>query len=208
MAALLVNAGPLALGVLAGPEQDAHVTRFGYGVILARVPLFLFQAVQAALLPRLARLATTGEMSEFRRGFKRLMIIVAGVGVVGTGGAYVLGPFAVRKLYDAELTGRTLAVLALGSVCYMVALATAQAVIALRGHSWVALGWTVGVAAFVIVTVVAGHDAFRRVELGTLAGSAAAMVMFLIALRSRLAAGARVDPASLYEAVTDLPLEG
>jgi O-antigen/teichoic acid export membrane protein len=42
-------------------------------VLLARVPLFLFQAVQAALLPRLARLAAEGEIDEFRAGFRRLM---------------------------------------------------------------------------------------------------------------------------------------
>ena len=208
MAALLVNAAPLALSIIAEPSQDAIVTRFGYGVILARIPLFLFQAVQAALLPRLARLATKGEMYEFRRGFLRLLGIVGAVGIVGTGAAYVLGPFAVRTLYDASLTSRTLAVLALGSVFYMVALATAQAVIALRGHSLVALGWTIGVTVFIVVTIVAGNDPFRRVELGTLFGSAAAMFTFLIALRSRLRSGARPDEGSIMEAITDLPVEG
>ena len=208
MAAMLVNAAPLALSLLADKSQDAIVTRFGYGVILARVPLFLFQAIQAALLPRLSRLAARGEMLEFRRGFLRLLTIVTCVGLAGTGAAYVVGPFLVRRLYDATLTNRTLTVLALGSVFYMVALAAAQAVIALRGHSLVALGWTVGVAVFVVVTIFGGHEAFRRVELGTLTGSAAAMVSFLIALRLRLRAGATPDADSLFEAVTDLPVEG
>ena len=208
MAAMLVNAAPLALSIIADQSQDAIVTRFGYGVILARIPLFLFQAVQAALLPRLSRLAAGGEMVEFRRGFLRLLVIVTGVGILGTGAAYVIGPFAIRKLYDASLSSRTLTVLALGSVFYMVALAAAQAVIALRGHWLVAVGWTIGVAVFVVVTAVSGTDAFRRVELGTLTGSAAAMVSFLIALRVRLRSGARPDAGSLFEAVTDLPVEG
>lgn len=208
MAALLVNAGPLAVAVLATAGQDAHVTRFGYGVILARVPLFLFQAIQAALLPRLARLAATGEMKEFRRGFQRLMTIIGGVGVLGVLAAYVLGPLAVRLMYDAELSNRTLCILALGSVCYMIALASAQAVIALNGHAWVALGWTVGVVAFALGTAVASHDAFRRVEIGTLVGSGAAMLTFLVALRVRLRVGEPIDPGNVLEAVTDLPLEG
>ncbi len=208
MAALLVNAGPLALALLAKDDQDALVTRFGYGVILARIPLFLFQAVQAALLPRLARLATRGEMSEFRRGFARLMVVVGGVGTIGTIGAYLFGPFAVDLLYDAELSKRTLTILALGSACYMIALATAQAVIALKGHALVALGWTIGVVAFVIATAAASDDAFRRVEVGLLVGSAAAMASFAIALRSRLRRGAIADAGSVYEAITDLPLEG
>ncbi len=211
MAALLVNAGPLALGFLAASDQDGDVTRFGYGVILARVPLFLFQAVQAALLPRLARLATEGNMHEFQRGFRRLMTVVLAVGAFGTVAAYVLGPTAIELLYDASLTNRTLTVLALGSVCYMVALAAAQAVIALHGHALVAMGWTVGVVVFIVVTAVLGSGdetwLFKRVEVGVLAGSAAAMVTFLVSLRSRLRSGATADAGSILEAMVDRPLE-
>ena len=115
MAAGLVNAGPIATSLLADSSEEALVTRFGYGVIMARVPLFLFQAVQAALLPRLARLAAAGEMDEFRIGFRRLLRVVIAVGVIGVVGAFTLGPFAVELLYDAELSRRTLAVLAAGS---------------------------------------------------------------------------------------------
>jgi O-antigen/teichoic acid export membrane protein len=211
MAALLVNAGPLALAVLAEPTQDAEVTRFGYGVILARIPLFLFQAVQAALLPRLAGLAAEGQMDEFRSGFRKLMLVVLSVGAVGTVAAWLLGPFAVETLYDAELRSRTLTVLALGSACYMVALATAQAVIALQGHALVALGWTAGVAAFFISLVAMNFGSdwlFKRVELAVLIGSAAAMLTFLLALRIKLRAGATANAGSVFEARLDLPIEG
>jgi O-antigen/teichoic acid export membrane protein len=208
MAAALVNAGPIATNILAGKSEASSVTLFGYGVILARVPLFLFQAVQAALLPRLARLAAANEMEEFRSGFKKLLYIVIGVGVLGTVGAFVLGPFAVDLIFDGTLRRRTLAVLALGSAFYMLGLAIAQAVIALHGHAQVALGWTVGMAVFVATTAAVGGEVFRRVELGLLMGSAAAMVVFALALRSRLAAGAVPDEASMLQAFTDMPLEG
>lgn len=208
MAAALVNAGPIATNLLAGGDEEALVTRFGYGVILARIPLFLFQAVQAALLPRLARLAAANEMDEFRAGLKRLLYVVVGVGVIGSVGAWLLGPFAVRTLYDAELSRRTLAVLAVGSAFYMLGLAIAQAVIALHGHAQVALGWTVGMVAFVVTTATLDGEVFRRVEIGLLVGSAAAAVVFALALRSRLASGALPDEASLLEAYTDMPFEG
>jgi hypothetical protein len=122
--------------------------------------------------------------------------------------AYTLGPFVIDKLYDAPLTRRTLTMLALGSVCYMVALAAAQAVIALHGHALVALGWTLGMVVFVIVTAALGGEVFRRVEVALLAGSAASMLAFLIFLRARLRSGATVDSASLMDAVTDWPIEG
>ncbi|MFN8022689.1 MAG: hypothetical protein U0Q03_14270 [Acidimicrobiales bacterium] len=208
MAAGLVNAGPIATNILAGEGEQALVTRFANGVILTRIPLFLFQAVQAALLPRLARLAAAGQMDEFRSGFKRLLVLVAGVAVAGTIGAAVLGPTAVKIMYDTDLEVRTLAMLALGSGFYMLGLAIAQAVLALHGHAQVALGWTVGMAMFVLSTWLLGGSVFQRVELGLVIGSASATLVFAWALRSRLAAGAEPDHASVIEALTDMPFEG
>jgi O-antigen/teichoic acid export membrane protein len=206
-AAALLNAGPIATTLLAGDSDKAEVTQFAYGVLLARIPLFMFQAVQAALLPRLSRLAATGELLEFRAGLRRLMVVVLGVGVIGTIGAFVLGPFVIEVVYDADLTGRTLAMLALGSACYMVALALAQAVIALKGHPLVSLGWITGVVSFVLATWLSSDDLFRRVEIGLLVSSIAAMTAFALALRYKLAAGAVPDRESVFEAITDMPLE-
>ena len=70
-------------------------------------------------------------------------MLVLSVGVAGTLGAWLVGPFVIEKVYGPTLSGRTMAMLALGSAAYMVALALAQAVIALRGHALVALGWGV-----------------------------------------------------------------
>jgi len=72
-AAALVNAGPLAAKLLADNTQSAIVSEFSYAVLVARVPLFMFQAVQAALLPRLSRLAASGNFIEFRSGLRRLL---------------------------------------------------------------------------------------------------------------------------------------
>jgi O-antigen/teichoic acid export membrane protein len=206
-AASLLNAGPIAASVLASDADDALVTQFSYGVLLARIPLFLFQAVQAALLPRLSRLAATGELDEFRAGLKRLMLVVLAVGVIGTSGAFILGPWAIDVVYNADLSGRTLALLALGSACYMVAIATAQAVIALKGHALVALGWGIGVVTFVLATWLASDDLFRRIELGLLASSVASMISFGVALRHKLQSGVVPDQDSIMDAITDMPFE-
>ena len=206
-AASLLNAGPITASLLAEPNESEFVTQFAYGVLLARIPLFLFQAVQAALLPRLSRLAAQGHLEEFRSGLARLLLVVVGVGVVGTTGAFLIGPFAIDIVYGADLSGRTLAMLALGSACYMLALAFAQAVIALKGHALVAAGWGVGVVTFVGVTAVASDELFRRIELGLLASSIAALLFFVVALRQRLAVGAVPDRGSVMEAITDQPFE-
>lgn len=206
-AAGLLNAGVVAASLLAEDNEDALVSRFSYGVLLARVPLFMFQAVQAALLPRLAQLAARGDLTEFRNGLRRLMKVVLTVGVIGTVGALAVGPIVIERVYDAELSGRTLAMLALSSACYMVALSCAQAVIALKGHAMVALGWSIGFGTFCVVTWLAGDELFRRIELGLVASSLAAMTTFALALRNRLNAGVAPDRGSVLEALTDQPLE-
>ena len=59
--------------------------------------------------------------------------------------------------------------LALGSACYMVAISLAQAMIALKGHAYVAMGWSVGVVVFLLATWLSSDDLFERVEIGLLA---------------------------------------
>ena len=206
-AATLLNAGPVAAQIMAPDGQEELVTQFGYGVLLARIPLFLFQAVQAALLPRLARLAARGELDEFRSGLRLLLKLVLVVGVVGTLGAFAIGPFVIETVYDAELSGRTLAMLALSSAIYMACIATAQAVIALQGHALVALGWFVGVVAFFLGTWLSSDLLFRRIEIGLVLSSTAALTCFAIALRHRLATGAEPTPGSVMDAITDMPFE-
>ena len=187
-AAALVNAGPVAANLLADADEAALVSRFGYGVLLARVPLFMFQAIQATLLPRLARLAARREYDDFRSGFRLLAIVVGSIGAIGTVGAFWVGPWILELVYEAELSGRTLAMLALSSAIYMLALATSQAVIALEAHAQVAIGWVLGVVGFVIGTWVSSDEIFRRIEIGLVASSAVSLAWFLGALRHRLRA--------------------
>jgi len=207
MGAALVNAGPLGVDVLADSSEAAKVTAFGNGVLLARVPLFLFQAVQAALLPRLARLAAKGDLEEFKEGLSLLLKVVAAVAVLGTAGAFALGPPVLDLVYEGGLDRRTLTLLALASGVYMLALAIAQAVIALRGHRLVALGWVSAVVTFLVVTAVSSKDLFLRVEAGLVAASTVAFVIFAAALRSLMAAGAAPDAEAFIDGIVDSPLE-
>jgi len=208
MAAALVNAGPLGVDFLANASDAEKVTAFGNGVLLSRVPLFLFQAVQAALLPRLARLAAKGDLEEFRHGFSLLLKVVTAVAVLGTAGSFLLGPPILTMVYEGGLDRRTLTLLALASGMYMLALAVSQGVIALQGHKFVAVGWLSAMIGFLAVTTFASDDLFLRVELGLVAGSTVALAVFSYAFRARMSAGAIPDAESMIDGVPDLPLEG
>ena len=187
-AAVLLNAGPIAANLLASDSQADTVTRFSYGVLLARVPLFMFQAIQASLLPRLARLAAQRSFDEFRRGLRLLVLVVTGIGVAGTIYGALLGPWTLRLVYNADLTGSTLAMLALSSALYMMALAISQAVLALEDHAYVALGWVIALITFILGTWLSSDGAFQRIEIGLVASSLAAVTAFGLRLRRRLSA--------------------
>ena len=100
-----------------------------------------------------------------------------------------------------------MAMLALGSAFYMLALAMAQAVIALKGHALVALGWGFGMATFVIVTWLGSDELYRRIELGLVGSSIAAMVAFGAALSYKLRMGVVPTADSMMDAITDMPFE-
>ena len=206
-AAALVNAGPITVDILGSSEPAEVVTRFGNAVIFARIPLFLFQAVQAALLPRLAKLAAQRNLSEFSRGFRQLMILVCGVGVVGTIGAFLVGPQVLDLVYQGGIDRRTMTLLALASAMYMVGLATAQAVIALRGHAIVALGWFASFSGFVLIAWLSSNDLYLRVELALVGSSMIAIVVFVVALRKLMASDAIFDPESILDAFAERPLD-
>ena len=201
-AQLLVNIGPLAVRVLASDQESGAAGRFLAVLVVARAPLFLFFAVQAALLPKLSGLAARGELDEFRAGLRRLVLALVAVGSVATAGAFVVGPAVVRVLFGPAYTlgSRDFATLAAGTIAYMVALAYAQGLIALRGHRLVAVAWLSGLAAFGVVTAL-GSELISRVGNGFFAGSLAAALVMAVLVEVRLRARAPVG----VHAVGDLP---
>jgi O-antigen/teichoic acid export membrane protein len=209
LAQALVNAGVVAVKLLAtGPNADEIVATFFIGVVVARLPLFLFQAVQAALLPKLSSLATTGQIDEFRSGFKKLVAVVAAVGVLGVVGALIAGPFVVDRAFNADLGRGDLVLLAAGSAAYMLALAVSQALIALHGQNQVALSWLGSVAAFVLGLVVFAPLAlYSRIELSLVLGASTALLAMAVCVIAKTRSGTVVSAGDLIEAIHDVPLQ-
>jgi O-antigen/teichoic acid export membrane protein len=204
-----MNAGPIAMELLAGARQEDEAGRFLAGLVVARVPLFLFQAVQASLLPRLSQLASEGRADEFRSGLARLVGLVAGIAVLGGIVAFVAGPTVVHLLFggDFQLPHRTMGLLGLGSGAFMVASLLAQASIALDGHRPMALAWGVGIVALGVTMATVSSDLFLRVELGGVAGGLGALVAQALVLRVLLRSGVPIETGNLIEAIHDVALE-
>jgi O-antigen/teichoic acid export membrane protein len=200
LTAFLLNAGVLAVELLADENESGRASVFLAGLAVSRVPVFLFQAVQAALLPKLSALAGAGRFHEFRDRLWRLLVAVAAIGIVGVLGAGLLGPTVIHVLFGSEfaLDRIDLVLLAASSAAFMSAVALGQALIALEGQSRVAVGWLVGVASFFAVTAL-GDDLFFRVEAGLAAGSAVAAVVIGVLARHRLHGRLRAHPHTLTD---------
>ena len=154
--------------------------------MIARVPLFFFQAIQVSLLPRLATLHAQGDRRGFGMQVRKLLVLTGGLTVAGTAGAFAIGTPVVSLLFGDEyaLSPRDLTLLALASGVYMIGVVASQGVVALSGHALVALGWGVGVGAFV-TGVSLFSDLLLRVEIGLVAGMVSATFVLLACLTTQ-----------------------
>ncbi len=208
LAQSLSYAAFLAATILAktGAQKDA-LAGFITGIFIARIPILLFQAVQAALLPKLAALAGAGRHDEFRSGMRRLLMVVIGLGVVGTLGGLTLGPFVGKRLFtNWTLSGVDLGLLAAGSGAFILALTLSQGLIALASYARPAVAWVVGIAVF-MVTLALGNELFLRCELAFLFGSLAAAAVMAVFLFGRMLSGPTGDVGTLVGLIEHEPLE-
>ncbi|HWB36731.1 MAG TPA: polysaccharide biosynthesis protein, partial [Rugosimonospora sp.] len=79
----LANAGTVIVQLLAGHDEAAAAGHFTAALVVARIPLFAFAAVQAVLLPGLAGLVGAGDAAGLRARSVTVLTWTAGLGVLG-----------------------------------------------------------------------------------------------------------------------------
>ncbi len=148
---LLGNAGPLAIAVLAGRTDPATTGSFVSVITVGRIPLFLYAAVQAVLLPTLSGLVARGARAELLRTLRTTLLATTAVGVLGVAGIAVLGRWALHVVYGPAFTVAwlDLVLVAVSGAAYMLALATGHTLLAFRRDPLVLLGWVLGLLATV-----------------------------------------------------------
>jgi O-antigen/teichoic acid export membrane protein len=185
---VLANVGPVIVQLLASAEEAAAAGRFTSALVIARVPLFLFAAVQAVLLPGLAALASAGESAGFRR---RLRLVVTGTGAIGglgTLAVLAVGPELVRALFGPGFVvdREVITLIAASGALFMLAQVAAQALLALGADRTVVLGWASGLVALLLVCLVplpAVERAAWALVVGS--GAAAGVLGAVLAVRMR-----------------------
>lgn len=157
-------------------SRQAAAGSFLNSRVIAYIPIFLFQALQAAMLPRLSALAAAGRYDDFRDLVRQLLLVVIAVGVLTLLGFAALGPPVTGRLFKGSLSNLDFALLSLSCTGFMVGQVFGQSLIALTAYRRVAAGWTAGAAVFVVLTWLI-QPLFLRVELGLLFGSIAAVTV-------------------------------
>jgi O-antigen/teichoic acid export membrane protein len=183
---VLANAGLLVVQLLAGPDEAEASGNFLSGLVIARVPLFFFAAVQAVFLPALATLAGSGD---FRAFGARVRLVGAGtlvIGAAGVLGIWLLGTQVVPLLFGPEfvIDRGVITLVAVSGALFMLAQVAAQGLLALGRDRAVVVGWAIGLLALVLAVMLPG-DAVHRAAWSLVVGSAAALVPLAVLLQVR-----------------------
>lgn len=211
LAQALAYSALLVVNVTEGSTNAEVARSFTNAFFVARIPVLMFMAVQAALLPRLSRLAAADAHLDFRAAFKRLLAVVVGVAILGTIVAAAIGPFVGKLLFSPEkfdISNIDLGVLAAGSGAFIIGQTVAQALIALKRYAQVALALFAGCIAFVISVAAFSDtsDIMLRASLAFLIGSLVASGGMLVAIAKGMR-GPLPETSKLVETIESEAIE-
>jgi O-antigen/teichoic acid export membrane protein len=194
-AQLLINAGPLVVSLLASDSDRDRVGVYLAVLVVVRVPVYLFTAVQPGFLRALAEHAGGGRRTEFGHLLRLVLTAVSGLVVVACLLATLLAPPVVSWLFDfdQQLPRLTCLLLTLAVGLFLVATVMAQALIALGHHLWVATGWLLGLVGLAVGTAFGGEVTMRATE-GLLTGAVLATAALGGLLYRELAGWATTGP--------------
>jgi O-antigen/teichoic acid export membrane protein len=159
-----LNSAVVAARLLA-PEQTALTAALLSALILIRIPVFVYSAIQASLLSGLAAAAALGENDQLHRMVRHAATIVTLLMVVCGVPAVLAGPWLIHVLFraPAALSWVDFAILSAGTLAYLLALILGQAAISLHRHKEQMYAWVAGAVVLAVITALPG-DVRLRVE--------------------------------------------
>jgi O-antigen/teichoic acid export membrane protein len=184
--AFLVNSGPLLVKLLA-PDSDAVQTgRFLSGLVLVRVPLFLYSAAAATLLPALAGAAARQDWKSFRAQLDRLALFMVALAAASGIFSATVGPSVLKLVFGPTygLDRATLCALS-GATSLLLVAATFSIALTSTGAVRYLFGCCMTGLAATFVPILVLHGLFLRVEIGLIAGSAACALAMTAGLYGR-----------------------
>jgi O-antigen/teichoic acid export membrane protein len=174
----LMNAGVLIVAATSsGGSITTGLTGFVFNVLLiVRAPLQLFQALQTAILPHLARLEAHDSAEEFGRAIRVTVLVIAAFAGTCALGLLAIGPSVMTALLGHkhfEYGRFGLALVAIGMGFHLVSGTLNQAALARGRAALASVAWLAAAALFVafVATPTIGSEV-TRVEVGYFTASA------------------------------------
>lgn len=185
---LLINAGPVVVQLFARPDERASAGAFLAALVVIRVPVFLFTAVQPSFLPAMAAHAAADRKADFLRLTRR---VLAGCAVLTAASTLVLalvGPWLLRALFGfaQDLSSRIFLAMGLSVGLFLMATVLSQAMLGRGRHLAMTGGWLVGVAGLALGTAWPGGAVARATSgflVGAIFAAAAFGTLFGLAMR-------------------------
>jgi O-antigen/teichoic acid export membrane protein len=195
LAQVLINAAVISVRLLS-PGSPAVVGALLAAAVMARVPLFVFTSLQTSLLPGLAGAIAAGDRARFRRLLAHSCAVVTVLGLAGGLPATILGPWLTQVLFGARpvLGNAAFGWLAIGTLCYMLAMVLGQGAMALARHRDQLLSWVAGVAVLIVITTGPGQAATRVVTAYAAGCATVAMLLAIVLVRRSPATGQHAGP--------------
>jgi O-antigen/teichoic acid export membrane protein len=186
----LMNAGVLIVAASSGGSITTGLTGFVFNVLLiVRAPLQLFQALQTAILPHLARLEAHDSADEFGRAIRATVLLIAAFAGVCALGLLAVGPPVMTALLGHKhfVYGRFgLALVALGMGFHLVSGTLNQAALARGRAALASVAWLCAAALFVaFVTAPTIASQVTRVEVGYFTAAAVLCGLLVLVYRRR-----------------------
>ncbi|QIG44786.1 hypothetical protein G5V58_20180 [Nocardioides anomalus] len=193
---LLINAGPLVVNLLATDDERDLAGVYLAVLVVVRIPVFLFSAVQPGYLRSLAEYVGGGDRQAFDELVRRVLMTVAGVSAAVCLASTALAPPLVSWVFgfDQRLDRATCLLLTLAVGLFLVAVVLAQALLALGHHVWVTTGWLLGLAGLALGAA-PDTGVVTRATLALLAGAAVATASLALLLRRERAQWAMIGPS-------------
>lgn len=183
----MLYGGVLVARILAPTAQDVIAGQLLAAITVTRIPVFLFQSLEALVVPRIAELAVRGDVPALRAAVRRLVLAVGSLAVVTALGSFLAGPALVSLMFGPEyvVSYTVMGLLGLGTGAFMLAVAASDVTVALAGHRAMAAAWVAGLlAAALSVFLLPGLVLQATVPL--LVGSAVAALLLTREARGRM----------------------
>ena len=176
---ILLNLGPFIVQYLSGAEAAAAGI-FLNALTLSRVPIMFGPVLQARLVPSVSAILLSGDFPTLRRligkGMRGLIIS----GLVFVAGFTLLGDIAINILFggNSTLNHLDLALLAIPTFLYLIAIAFQSVLVALKETRKIAKAWVLGLVAYLFALLLP-NEAILKVEVaGVMAMSTVVVLLF------------------------------